>query len=662
MSDIGTAYVRIEPTAQGISGKIEKEMSGVGVSGGNAFSKGFGSVIGGVGKATLGIAAAGAAGLTALGVGVVNASKDVASYGDDIDKMSQKMGMSAQAYQEWNAVMEHSGTSMETMKASMKTLANAVQNDNKAFKELGLTQEQLANMSQEQIFEATISGLQNVEDTTQRTYLAGQLLGRGATELGALLNTSAEDTQAMRDRVRELGGVMSDDAVKASAAFQDQLQDMQTAFQGLSRNMIAEFLPDITQVMSGLTEIFSGNTDEGIKQISEGIKTLADDIMKAIPQIVSVAGSIIEALAKAIIENLPMLMQCATDILLELVDFIIQNLPALIEAGMQIISQLAISIAEALPELIPQIVDVVLTIVQYLIENVDLLIDGAIALILGLAEGLINALPVLIEKLPEIIVAIVEGLITNAPKILIASIELMFMLAKGIIQAIPELLKAIVTLFTSLFTAIRDNGPEMLAQGKELVRKFADGITALKDTAKNAMTQVFNTIKNAISGLLSSASSWGRDLISNFVNGIWSKIGAVADAVSSIASTVWSYLHFSEPEVGPLSNFSTYAPDMVNLFAQGLADNENVLQKQMAETFTPPTMEDVTATASTYAPYNATANDNGIYQLLAQYLPLLNNDRNVNVVLEGDADGIFRTVRTEANRFAKSTGYSPFPA
>lgn len=662
MAEIGTAYVKIEPTAQGISGKIEKEMGGVGVSGGNAFSKGFGSVIGGVGKATLGIAAAGAAGLTALGVGVVNASKDVASYGDNIDKMSQKMGMSAQAYQEWNAVMEHSGTSMETMKASMKTLANAAETNNKAFKELGITENDLKTMNQEQLFEATIAGLQNVTDDTQRTYLAGKLLGRGATELGALLNTSAEDTQAMRDRVRELGGVMSDDAVKASAAFQDQLQDMQTAFQGLSRNMIAEFLPDITLVMSGLTEIFSGNTDNGISQISEGIEKLADNIMQAIPKIASVAGSILEALAQAIIDNLPMLMECATNILLKLVDFIIQNLPALIEAGMKIIFQLALGIADALPTLIPQIVDVILTIVQYLIENVDLLIMGATALMVGLANGLVSALPILIEKLPQIIVAIVEALITNAPKILMAAIQLVVVLANGIIQSIPTIVKAIIQLFTQLVETIRQRFPEMLAQGKNLVAQFSLGIRGMASNARDAIIQIWNTIKSAISGLLSSAASWGRDLISNFVNGIWSKIGAVADAVSSIASTVWSYLHFSEPEVGPLSNFSTYAPDMVNLFVQGLADNENVLQKQMAETFTPPTMEDVTATASTYAPYNATANDSGIYQLLAQYLPLLNNDRNVNVVLEGDADGIFRTVRTEANRFAKSTGYSPFPA
>ena len=238
---IGTEYIQIEPSFEGVSSKIDKELGGAGESGGKSFGSGFAKVMGGTGKAIAGKAiagavAVGAAATTALTTGFVNATNSVASYGDNIDKMSQKMGMSAEAYQEWDAVMQHSGTSMETMKSSMKTLANAAETGNKAFKELGITEEDLANMSQQDLFEATIAGLQNVEDDTQRTYLAGKLLGKGATELGALLNTSAEDTQAMRDRVRELGGVMSDEAVKAAAAYQDQMQDMQTAFSGLSPN------------------------------------------------------------------------------------------------------------------------------------------------------------------------------------------------------------------------------------------------------------------------------------------------------------------------------------------------------------------------------------------------------------------------------------------
>ena len=161
-----------------------------GMSFGTASKKGF-SV------ATKAVAAVTTA-TTAMGAAFVKTTGDVAAYGDNIDKMSQKMGMSAQAYQEWDAVMQHSGTSMETLKASMKTLANAAETGNDAFQKLGITQEQIATMSQEELFSETITALQNIEDETQRTYLAGKTLGRGATELGALLNTSAEDTQVLK--------------------------------------------------------------------------------------------------------------------------------------------------------------------------------------------------------------------------------------------------------------------------------------------------------------------------------------------------------------------------------------------------------------------------------------------------------------------------------
>jgi hypothetical protein len=96
------------------------------------------------------VAALGGAVMAAGGT-MVAASGNVAQYGDQIDKMSQKMGLSAEAYQEWDAVMQHSGTSMEAMKASMKTLANAAETNSAAFGELGISQEQLASMSQEEL-------------------------------------------------------------------------------------------------------------------------------------------------------------------------------------------------------------------------------------------------------------------------------------------------------------------------------------------------------------------------------------------------------------------------------------------------------------------------------------------------------------------------------
>ena len=55
--------------------------------------------------------------------------------------------------------------------------------------------------------------------------------------------------------------------------------------------------------------------------------------------------------------------------------------------------------------------------------------------------------------------------------------------------------------------------------------------------------------------------------------------------VSNVAQTVKDFLGFSEPEKGPLSNFHTYAPDMMDLFAKGIRDNENVITDQIEKSF-----------------------------------------------------------------------------
>ena len=613
---IGTAYVQVEPSFDGVVPQIDKEFGGAGLSGGKSFTSGFGTAIKGFGVAT---AAAGAA-VGAMGAKFISATSDAAEYGDNIDKMSQKMGLTAEAYQEWDAVMQHSGTSMETMKASMKTLANAAETGNAAFMELGLTEEQIATMTQQDLFEATIAGLQNVTDDTQRTYLAGKLLGRGATELGALLNTSAEDTQAMRDRVRELGGVLSDDAVKASAAFQDQMQDMQTSFQGLSRNMMADFLPSMTQVMSGLTEIFSGNSSEGLSQISEGINGIVDGITDALPEIAKTATAIVEALGTAIIDNLPILINTGMQILNDLCDYILKNLPDLIRVGLEIILELAKGIAEALPELIPALVDTLLAIVDYLIDNIDLLVDASIAIIMGLADGLIKALPKLIEKAPEIIIKLVEGLIRNAPKLAEAGIQLIMMLIEGVVKC-----------WTKVFDI-----------GKDIVEKVKEGFSEKVQQAK----------------------SWGKDMIQNFIDGIMAKFESLKNSVKKCAEAVKSFLGFSEPDEGPLSDFHTYAPDMMNLFAQGITDNADVVKEAL--TGATADMMNTSIDPSITQNVNAQVGNIGVnsgsdlYGLLSQYLPIIAQGGNVSISLDGGTDELFNVMRRKNDEYRKQYGVSAF--
>lgn len=489
------------------------------------FGKGLASA------AKVGVAAVAAVGTAAVAAGtsIVKGAGDVAAYGDDIEKTSQKMGFSFEAYQEWDQIMAHNGSSIKSVRTAMVTLSKQAVKNGEAFEKLGISQEELANMGQQEMFERVIAGLQDMGEGAERTALASELLGKNSKELGPLLNMTSQETEEMRQRVHELGGVMSDDAVKASAKFQDTLQDMTVGFDSLKRNMLSEFLPSLTGVMEGLTDLFTGNYDEGIEKISEGVGQAIDKISEMMPKLLEVGTNILMAIAEALISNLPVIMPALAELVMGIAQAIIENLPMIVETGLQVILQLANGIAESLPTLIPTIVEVVLQIVNTLVDNVDLMVDASIALITGLALGIIQALPILIEKAPEIVLKLVEAIITNAPKILQAGIELIVQLIAGIVNSYAKVIEV----------------------GSEIIEK----------------------IKGAISEKIKEAVEWGKDLIKNFVDGIKSKFSDVRSAVSSLGQLVKSLIGFSEPEEGPLSNFHTYAPDMMDLFASGIRSN-----------------------------------------------------------------------------------------
>lgn len=109
---------------------------------------------------------------------------------------------------------------------------------------------------------------------------------------------------------------------------------------------------------------------------------------------------------------------------------------------------------------------------------------------------------------------------------------------------------------------------------------FRNAVTTAFNAVKDAIIKAVQWVKDAVQWLIDlpgKALSWGKDMIDNFVAGIKAKIQKVTDAVKGVANKVKSFLGFSEPEEGPLSNFHTFAPDMMQLFAKGINDNVNLV-------------------------------------------------------------------------------------
>lgn len=405
-----------------------------------------------------------------------------AEYGDTIDKMSQKMGMSSDAYQEWDFVLQHCGASIESLKPAMKTLATAAENGSDAFAQLGISQEQIAGISQEQLFDATIAGLQNVTDETQRTYLAGKLLGKGATELGPLLNTSADDVADMRAQVHDLGGVMGSDAVKAAAAYQDSLQNMQYAFSGLKNNISGELLPTLTLIMDGITKMLTGGGDEVAAAVGDLVVSLSGQLTAQAPRMMSVALIFIAALVTGLLSALPDLMGAAVDLVGALLLGIADQLPGIITAAMSALLGIVDTITSP--------------------ESITLLIQAAMQLMLALALGLIAAIPQLIDAVPGIITNLVESFYAMLPEIIGVGIEIVIALASGlvsnaghIIAAVPRLVETIVRGFLAAVKSYWDIG-----------KSIVDGI-------RKGITEQWQRLKSDVSNLFTGLVDWIKKLL-----------------------------------------------------------------------------------------------------------------------------------------------------
>lgn len=554
----------------------------------SSFGSTFGSIMGAVGTA------AGVAGVavTAIGGAVVgttsaltNAVSGVAEYGDNIDKMSQKMGISIETYQEWDAVMQHSGTSMETMKASMKTLANAVENGNEAFETLGLTQEQLAEMSQEQIFEATIAGLQNVTDTTQRTYLAGQLLGRGATELGALLNTSAEDTQAMRDRVRELGGVMSEDAVKSAAQFQDNLQDLQTALTGVKRGILSELLPSFNDLMDGFTKLISG--EEGADEaLLSGFDKLIDGAGNIAERVLEVGSEVVPRLITGVVSKLPDFLNALVAAGATIGPALLSTLsndvfPTIMEAIPGIIA----SYSESLPEMIMTSMDLVTTMLP-------MLIDLMVQLLTAFASTYEEMAPILSPMGVELLMTIVNAILKNLPLILDAAVAIMTGMVKGIVSMLPELVSAAVQIVMQLVATIIELVPHIIAAAVHIITEFVTTIvtTALKFLSGDYWKSMLDGIVKSFTDI--DWAGLGKMLTEGIANGIKDGFNKVKDSITNVANGIKNIFTNIFDIHSPSKLFEFYGEMIDEGLAKGIGSGLSVnatkdMSENVSQSFTP---------------------------------------------------------------------------
>lgn len=502
----------------------------------------------------------GGAAITAASTALVAFTKDaVSSFGDyeqlaggietlfgdsakkviaDADEAFKTAGMSANQY-------------METSIQSAAALINSLDGDQEKAAEL-------MNMSITDMADnvnkmgTSMEGVQNAYRGFSRgnfTMLDNLALGFAGTK---------EGMQQLLDKAEELSGVKYDiesyaDIVNAIHVVQTEMGVTGTTAREASETIQGSLSAAKAAFENLKTGVVDENADMGklTNQFVESVVTAAGNLIPRLQQILIGVGNTIQKLAPIIVDAfpglisavLPSLLQAAISMVSGFGNAVIMALPTVIDSGMQILFTLMDGIIEALPETVPAIVQVILTIVEKLTEPDTLmhLVDAAFQILGALARGIIEAAPKLIESVPVIISNLVTAIVKLAPQLLASGTQLVTELGAGILNAIPE----VINVFSELFGKVRDWIHEKIEAVKE----------------------------------------WGRDLIGGFVDGIVGGAARLWDTVKGVAQGIKDFLGFSEPEEGPLSNFHTFAPDMMELFAKGIRDGKKMLQDTVADAF-----------------------------------------------------------------------------
>lgn len=271
------------------------------------------------------VAGAGAAGTALMGV-----ATKAAESADEIDKMSQKIGLSKQSYQEWKYAMGQSGVDISVMQTGVKTLTSLMDRANDGNKTAAATFEALGLSiydssgklkNQEDMMKEAIMTLASMEDSTERAKLATELFGKAGVELEPLLNSGAEGIQDLMDRAHDLGLVMSDEAVTAGVVFGDTLADVKD-----SAGMV------VTEIGTAVMPMLQTALDWVLAHLPE-IKAVVDRLMYGVRMAISAFQEFWAKYGDLITEK----VMSVVNIVRQVVTEGLKILRALIEAGMALL-------------------------------------------------------------------------------------------------------------------------------------------------------------------------------------------------------------------------------------------------------------------------------------------------------------------------------------
>lgn len=215
-----------------------------------------------------------------------------ASTGDALDKMSQRIGITAEQLQEFSYAATHAGAAPEDLEDALKDLgehmaeiANGIDTSSDAFtlfQKLGIEMKDAAgNMRPvEQVFLDLADAIQRNEDPALRAKMAMATMGDSGRKLIPMLTSGSDGLKQMAAQARGLGLVMSNDAVASAATMTDHMDDMRAVIGSVGNAIGAKLAPTVIRMSDRFRDLAAANREAFSQKFASVAERLAETIEK----------------------------------------------------------------------------------------------------------------------------------------------------------------------------------------------------------------------------------------------------------------------------------------------------------------------------------------------------------------------------------------------